>query len=320
MRFRIGFAFALFALEEAHKDRAAFAPTTEGRMTRINHNITAMITANSSSQNTDGLNASLQKFSTGLSINQAADDVAGLSVSEKIRTQIRGTSQAIRNANDGTALLNIAQSACSEVSDMLQRMRELAVQSDNDTFSTAERGNMDQEFQSLMQGIQGISQSTQYNGMTLLDGTPGSFGAIGGASSILQIGANDNGGNSPGTIDTMPVNIQPITLGALGIPQNLTSITNRTGAFSAIAAVDAAIRSVSMVRSSLGAVIDRLDHAVKNLEVQNTNRTSAESAIRDVDFAQKMTEFTRNQILTQSATAMRAQANQAPQHILELLK
>ncbi|MBW8887567.1 MAG: flagellin [Fibrobacteres bacterium] len=289
-------------------------------MTRINHNITAMITSNSLAQNTDGLDASLQKLSTGLRINRAADDVAGLSVSEKIRTQIRGTAQAIRNANDGTALLNIAEGACGEVSDMLQRMRELAVQSDNDTFSTVERGYMDQEFQSLMQEIQRISQSTQYNGMTLLDGEPGSFGAMGGTSSILQIGANFNGGNVLGTIDTLPVTIQPITLGALGIPPNLTAITNRNGAFAAIGAVDAAIRSVSMVRSSLGAVINRLDHAVKNLQVQDTNMTSAESAIRDVDFAKEMTEFTRNQILTQSATSMLAQANQAPQHILELLK
>jgi flagellin len=289
-------------------------------MTRINHNITAMITSNSLAMNTDGLNQSLRRLSTGLRINRAADDVAGLSVSEKIRTQVRGTAQAIRNANDGTALLNIAEGACNEVSEMLQRMRELAIQSDNDTFSTVERGYMDQEFQSLMQEIQRISQSTQYNGMTLLDGQPASFGALGGASSILHIGANYNGGNTLGTIDTLPVNIQPITLGALGIPQNTTSITTRIGATAAIGAVDAALRSVSTVRSNLGAVINRLDHAVKNLEVQQINMTSAESAIRDVDFAQEMTEFTRNQILTQSATSMLAQANQAPQQILALLK
>ncbi len=289
-------------------------------MTRINHNITAMITSGSLAQNNDGLNASLHKLSTGLRINRAADDVAGLSVSEKIRTQVRGTSQAIRNANDGIALMNIAEGACNEVSEMLQRMRELAIQSDNDTFSTVERNYLDQEFQSLMQEIQRIAQSTQYNGMTLLDGEPGSFGAVGGANSILHIGANFNGGSILGTIDTLPVNIQPITLGALGMQQALTSITSRNGAFNAIALVDAAIRSVSTVRSNLGAVINRLDHAVKNLEIQQTNMTSAESAIRDVDFAKEMTEFTRNQILTQSATSMLGQANQAPQRVLELLK
>jgi flagellin len=171
-----------------------------------------------------------------------------------------------------------------------------------------------------MQEIQRIAQSTQYNGMTLLDGEPNSFGAIGGANSILHIGANFNGGSVLGTIDTLPVNIQPITLGALGMTQGGTVITNRNGAFAAIGTVDAAIRSVSMVRSNLGAVINRLDHAVKNLQIQETNMTSAESAIRDVDFAKEMTEFTRNQILTQSATSMLSQANQAPQRVLELLK
>jgi flagellin len=289
-------------------------------MTRINHNITAMITSGSLAKNNEGLNGSLQKLSTGLRINRAADDVAGLSVSEKIRTQVRGTGQAIRNANDGIALMNIAEGACNEVSEMLQRMRELAVQSDNDTFSTTERGYLNQEFQSLMQEIQRISQSTQYNGMTLLDGEANSFGAIGGANSILHIGANFNGGSVLGTIDTLPVNIQPITLGALGMSQGLTSITSRTGAFDAIGVVDAAIKSVSMVRSNLGATINRLDHAVKNLQIQETNMTSAESAIRDVDFAMEMTEFTRNQILTQSATSMLAQANNAPQRVLDLLK
>lgn len=289
-------------------------------MTRINHNITAMITSGSLRKNNTGLESSLHKLSTGLRINRAADDVAGLSVSEKIRTQVRGTAVAIRNAGDGIALLNIAEGACNEVSAILQRMRELAIQSDNDTFSTTERSYLDQEFQSLMQEIQRIAQSTQYNGMTLLDGEAGSFGVSGGNNSILHIGANFNGGAVLGTIDTLPVNIQSVTLGALGMQQSLTSITSRNGAFAAIGAVDAAIRSVSTVRSNLGAIVNRLDHAVKNLEIQSTNMTSAESAIRDVDFAMEMTEFTRNQILTQSATSMLAQANQAPQRVLELLK
>jgi flagellin len=279
-----------------------------------------MITGGSLRQNESGLSKSLERLSTGLRINRAADDVAGLSVSEKIRTQVRGTAIAMRNAGDGVALMNIAEGACNEVSEILQRMRELAIQSDNDTFSTIERSYLDQEFQSLMSEIQRISQSTQYNGMTLLDGAAGSFGAVGGANSILHIGANFNGGNILGTVDTLPVNIQPITLGALGIPQNTTNILNRTSAFAAISQVDSAIRSVSTVRSNLGAVINRLEHAMKNLEIQNNNMTSAESTIRDVDFASEMTEFTRNQILSQSATSMLAQANSAPQRVLDLLK
>ncbi len=289
-------------------------------MSRINHNITAMITSASLQRNDAGLAASLERLSTGLRINRASDDVAGLSVSEKIRTQGRGTAIAIRNAGDGIALLNIAEGACNEVSAILQRMRELAVQSDNDTFSTTERGYLNQEFQSLMSEIQRISMSTQYNGMTLLDGAAGSFGTVGGNNSILHIGANFNGGNVLGTIDTLPVNILPMTLGALGMGQTTTSISSRDAAFSSISLVDNAIKSVSTVRSSLGAIINRLDHAVNNLQIQETNMTSAESSIRDVDFAKEMTEFTRNQILTQSATSMLSQANHAPQQVLELLK
>jgi flagellin len=153
-----------------------------------------------------------------------------------------------------------------------------------------------------------------------MDGGPNSFGAAGGNSSILHIGANFSSSNALGTVDTLQVDIQPVTLGALGLSQAGTSITSRDGAFSAINAVDAAIRSVSAVRSSLGAITNRLDHAVRNLEIQETNMTSAESTIRDVDFAKETTEYTRNQILTQSATAMLAQANEAPQRVLELLK
>jgi flagellin len=241
-------------------------------------------------------------------------------VSEKIRTQVRGTAAASRNAGDGIALLNIAEGALNEVSSILQRMRELAIQADNDTFSTTERGYLDQEFQSLQSEIQRISLSTQYNGMTLLDGGPSSFGTLGGANSILHIGANYNAGNILGTTDTLPVQIYPVTLGALGLGINTASLTSRSAAFSAISVVDDAIRSVSTARSGLGAVINRLDHAVANLGIQETNMTSAESTIRDVDFAKEMTEFTRNQILSQSATSMLAQANQTPQSVLQLLQ
>ena len=289
-------------------------------MTRINHNINAMITTSALRQNNGSLATSLQRLSTGLRINRAADDAAGLSVSEKIRTQVRGTGAAARNAGDGIALLNIAEGALNEVSAILQRMRELAVQADNDTFATTERGYLDQEFQSLMSEIQRIALSTQYNGMTLLDGEASSFGTLGGANSVLHVGANFNGGNILGTIDTLPVRIYPVTLGALGLGTDMSSLTSRAAAFSAIATIDSAIRSVSMARSGLGAIINRLEHAVKNLDIQETNMQSAESTIRDVDFAKEMTEFTRNQILTQSATSMLGQANQTPRQVLELLQ
>ena len=176
-------------------------------MTRINHNINAMITTSALRRNNDNLAVSLERLSTGLRINRAADDVAGLSVSEQMRTQVRGTSAATRNAGDGIALLNIAEGALNEVSAILQRMRELAIQADNDTFATTERGYLDQEFQSLIEEIQRISLSTQYNGMTLLDGGPNSFGTVGGANSVLHVGANFNGGS----IDSAPSTPCPCT-------------------------------------------------------------------------------------------------------------
>ena len=289
-------------------------------MTRINHNISAMITTSALRRNNENLATSLERLSTGLRINRAADDVAGLSVSEQMRTQVRGTSAAKRNAGDGIALLNIAEGALNEVSAILQRMRELAIQADNDTFATVERGYLDQEFQSLIEEIQRISLSTQYNGMTLLDGGPNSFGTTGGANSVLHVGANNNGGSQLGNIDTLPVHIFPVTAGALGLGSTLSSLTSRSAAFAAIGTIDEAIRSVSLARSGLGAVINRLDHAVRNLDIQETNMQSAESTIRDVDFAKEMTEFTRNQILTQSATSMLGQANQTPQQVLSLLQ
>ncbi len=289
-------------------------------MSRINHNITAMITNGSLSESNGNLAKSLERLSTGMRINRSSDDVTGLTLSEKIRLQVRGTAAALRNTNEGSALLNIAEGACGQVSDILQRMRELAIQSDTDSMGTTERSFTNNEFQSLMSEIQRISLSTKYNGMTLLDGASGSFGTMGGNSCILHIGAGINWGNTHGTNDTLQVNILPLTLGALGLPPGLMSITSREGAFAAISAVDSAIRTVSTVRSDLGAVINRLDQAAQNLEVQDTNLTSAESSIRDVDFGLEMTEFTRNQILTQSATSMLAQANQAPGRVLELLK
>lgn len=289
-------------------------------MSRINHNITAMITNGTLSNSNSNLAKSLERLSTGIRINRSSDDVTGLTLSEKIRTQVRGNAMASRNANDGSAMLTIAESACGEVSDILQRMRELAIQSASDTLATTERSYTNQEFQSLMTEINRIAGSTQYNGITLLDGKAGSFGVAGGNDSVIHVGSDFGIGNLRGTSQLLVVGILPLTLGALGLTQGLSSIASHDGAYAAIDAVDAAIKRVSTVRSDLGASINRLDEVIKNLEVQASNVTSAESTIRDVDFAQEMTEFTRNQILTQSATSMLAQANQSPQRVLELLK
>lgn len=291
---------------------------------RINHNISAMITQNSLRTQNGALQNSLEKLSTGLRINRASDDAAGLSVSEQLRTQVRGLGQAKSNAEDGIALLQIAEGAANEMSAILQRMRVLAVQSSNDTLTTTERSYTNQEFTSLMTEMQRISQATQYNGMTLLDGEAGSFGVSGGISSVLHIGANNNNGSVAGTIDTIRVAVDAITLGALGLSLGTassagTNVTNQSNAFSAIDSIDTAITSVNKMRSDMGAYINRLDHAINNITNQAYNLQDAEARIRDVDFADETTKFTKSQIMTQSATAMLAQANALPQTVLQLL-
>lgn len=295
-------------------------------MTRINHNISAMITGSAMRTTNRDVAKSLERLSTGLRINRASDDAAGLSISEQLRTQVMGSHVAIRNANDGVALLRIAEGAVNEISSMLQRMRELALQSSNDTLTSVERGYTDQEVQALMNEINRISIGTQYNGMTLLDGEANSFGVFGGEASTLHIGANNNNGMVGGTIDTMLIQIDPVTLGALGLTLtaantgNSTNVTTQANAFAAITAIDLALRSTNNMRADIGAYMNRLEHAVTNLEVQETNMQSAESTIRDADFAFETTQFTRNQILLQAGTSMLGQANQIPQSVLSLLQ
>jgi len=292
---------------------------------RINHNIAAMITQTSGRVQNSELSKSLEKLSTGLRINRASDDAAGLSVSEQLRTQVRGLHKAQQNATDGIALLQIAEGAANEISAILQRMRELAIQSSNDTLTSTERSYTNTEFQALMGEIDRISTATQYNGMTLLDGRSTSFGVSGGQASVIHIGANNNKGSTSGTIDTMRILVDSVTLGAIGLTLTAsgaatnTNITNQSNSFAAITAIDSAITSVNNMRSDLGAYINRLEHAINNIANQAYNSQDAEARIRDVDFAQETTEFTKRQILLQSSTAMLAQANSVPQGVLQLL-
>jgi flagellin len=281
---------------------------------RINHNIASMITQGALAVVNRDLNKSLERLSTGLRINRASDDAAGLSVSENLRTQVNGIAKARANASDGIALLNIAEGAANEISSILQRMRELAVQSTNDTLTTTERSYTNQEFQALILEVDRITNATQYNGMTLLDGRGslggGTFGS--GAASILHIGPNAR------AADQITISISGISTTGLGIATS--AVTTQAVALTAIASLDVAINSVNHLRSDLGAYINRLEHAVNNLDNQAHNMQSAESVIRDVDFAEETSQFTRNQILTQSATAMLAQANAVPQSVLTLLR
>ncbi|MBW8888523.1 MAG: flagellin [Fibrobacteres bacterium] len=282
---------------------------------RINHNISSMIGQGALETQQNSLSKSLEKLSTGMRINRASDDAAGLSVSESLRSKIRGMGRAKSNAEDGIALLQIAEGATGEINNILQRMRELSIQSSTDTMTTTERSYTDKEFGQLMNEITRISSSASYNGMTLLDGDAGSFGVSGGQASVLHIGAG-----SSNAIDRISITISAMTLGALGMSPTTTSVSTSAGALSSLSLIDVAIRSVNTMRSDMGAYVNRLEFAISNLSNQVYNTQDAESRIRDVDFAQETTEFTRAQILSQSATSMLAQANQVPQGVLSLLK
>ncbi|MEO6097536.1 MAG: flagellin [Fibrobacteria bacterium] len=282
---------------------------------RINHNISSMIGQSALGMQQSSMSKSLEKLSTGLRINRASDDAAGLSVSESLRSKIRGLDRAKSNAEDGIALMQIAEGATGEVNNILQRLRELAIQSSTDTMTTTERGYINKEFGSLLNEITRISLSASYNGMTLLDGEAGSFGVSGGAASVLHIGSG-----SSNQVDRISITVGAMTLGALGLSSVTTSVSTSASALSALSAIDNAVRSVNTVRSDMGAYVNRLEFAISNLGNQLYNTQDAESRIRDVDFAKETTEFTRAQILTQSATSMLAQANQVPEGILSLLK
>jgi flagellin len=284
---------------------------------RINHNISAMITQTSLYSVGQEMAKSLEKLSTGLRINRASDDAAGLGVSENLRTQVNGTAQANRNAQDGIAALTIAEGAGNEISAILQRMRELAVQTSNDTFTSVERAYSESEFQALTSEIDRIAAVTNYNKQQLLSSTAGRFGAVGmGASqSTLWIDANSRNG-----IDSVTISIATLTTGATGLNIGTQHLTSQTSSVNSISNLDSAIDSVNRMRSDIGAYINRLEHAINNLNISNTNQQSAESLIRDVDFANETAKYTRNQILTQSGTAMLAQANAVPQSVLQLLK
>lgn len=269
---------------------------------RINHNIAALNTYRQLSAGTQAASKSMEKLSSGLRINRAGDDAAGLAISEKMRGQIRGLNMASRNAQDGISLVQTAEGALNETHSILQRMRELSVQSSNDTNTDDDRLELQKEVAALSAEIGRISTDTEFNTQNLLDGT---F-----TGKAIQIGANTG----------QALNITISTMGASALGLSALSISTVTGANSAISLLDSAIASVSAQRSSLGAIQNRLEHTINNLNTSSENLTAAESRIRDVDMASEMMEFTKNNILSQAAQAMLAQANQQPQGVLQLLR
>ena len=273
---------------------------------RINNNISAMNTYSRLTSAQGAQAKSLEKLSSGLRINRAGDDAAGLAISEKMRGQIGGLNQAVRNAQDGISLIQTAEGGLNETHSILNRMRELAVQSANDTNTVDDRGEIQKEITALTTEVTRISTDTQFNGMNLLGGTGGEAGD---GNFVLQIGANAG--------QSITVGIS--AMGASDLSVDALDLKTQTGANSAITAIDAAIKTVSGERSSLGAVQNRLDHTINNLTTTSENLSAAESRIRDVDMAKEMMEFTKNNILNQASTAMLAQANQMPQGVLQLL-
>ncbi|AZT90582.1 flagellin [Caldicellulosiruptor changbaiensis] len=273
---------------------------------RINNNIMAMNTYRQMGINNTQLAKSVEKLSSGLRINRAGDDAAGLSISEKMRAQIRGLQQASRNAQDGISLIQTAEGALNEVHSILQRMRELAVQAANDTNVSVDRKALDDEFQQLISEIQRIALNTQFNEQNIIKSN---FAAK------IQVGANAS------QVITLSWKMQSAgALGEDGVNLKGLMLTNQTKANSAITVVNNAIVSVSKSRSKMGALQNRLEHTIANLDNAAENLQAAESRIRDVDMAREMMNFTKLNILNQAATAMLAQANQLPQAVLQLLR
>jgi flagellin len=374
----------------------------EEKNMRINHNISALNTYRQLSANNAAGGKSLEKLSSGLRINRAGDDAAGLAISEKMRGRISGLNSASSNAQDGISLIQTAEGALNESTSILQRMRELAVQGANDTLQPTDRTAIATEMTQLSSELDRIGDTTQFNKTVLLDGTFGVKLATGGAAGTLAVGADgvgninisggkasttytldqnaagevtldDGNGNQQrltglaasftGTLNfdkmgvsidvtaidlsgtawsgdgktiktaatadqylqiganagqTLGISIGDMRSAALGV--NALSVVDNTSANAAITAIDSATATVSSQRSQLGAWQNRLEHTINNLGTASENLTSAESRIRDVDMAQEMMTYTKNSILSQAATAMLAQANQAPQEVLQLLK
>ncbi len=270
---------------------------------RINNNLMAMNTHRQLSINETNSSKSIEKLSSGFRINRAGDDAAGLSISEKMRGQIRGLNQASRNAQDGISLIQTAEGALDETHSILQRMRELAVQAANDTNVTIDRTAVNTEMTQLSSEITRISSNTQFNEQNLLTG---SF-----SGKVFHIGANAG--------QTLSVDIGNMSAASLGVSSSDIGVASAASASSAITTINTAITTVSTERSKLGAWQNRLEHTIKNLDNSSENLQAAESRVRDVDMAKEMMNFSKNNILTQAATAMLAQANQAPQGVLQLL-
>lgn len=272
---------------------------------RVNTNIASINAQRNTAQVTSRLARNYQRLSTGLRISTAADDAAGLAISERLRSQVRSLSQASRNANDGISLVQVGEGALNEVSNILVRLRELAIQSANGSSSTADKETIQEEFSSLVNEINRIAQSTEFNGIRLLDGSSSSV--------TFQVGINTTVG-----IDQLNVSLTPALTTSLGLAS--VDVGSNGSTSYAISQIDTAIGSVAQLRGRFGSLQNRLQSTIANLGVAAESLSAAESRIRDVDVAYETAQLTRNNILQQASISILSQANQQPQAALQLLQ
>jgi flagellin len=263
----------------------------------INTNVSSLNAQRNLNTSQSSLATSMQRLSSGLRINSAKDDAAGLAIADRMNTQIRGITVAIRNANDGISLAQTAEGALATVTDVLQRMRELAIQAQNGSNGTGDRANLDTEFQQLRAEIDRIATQTKFNGTAIV--------GAGAATQTFQVGANNG--------DTMT-----ITTSAVSAPAG--DVTDQTNASAAVVAIDAALDTITTSRATYGAAMSRFEFAISNLQITGENQSAARGRIMDADFAAETANLSRAQILQQAGTAMVAQANQLPQNVLALLR
>jgi len=281
---------------------------------RIFNNIPSLNAQRLLGLNNDRLAVSVERISSGIRINRAADDAAGLAISEALRSDIRALRQAVRNANDGISLINVTEGALNEQSSILIRLRELSSQASTGTVGSTERQTIQLEFDALRSEIDRIADTTAFNGQKLVDGSLAST-VSSGSQILIQVGL-DSGVDSRINLNTQ-VNLTAVNASSLLIAE--LSLTTAAGALTALDVINNAISSITQSRGKVGAVQNRLVRTISNLSISIENLQAAESAIRDADIAEEVAVLTRNQILVQAATAMVGQANLIPQSVLQLL-
>ena len=275
----------------------------------IQHNIAAINSYRNLSTNQSALSKNLEKLSSGYKINRAGDDAAGLAISETMRSQINGLNQAVNNANDAIGLIQTAEGAMTETHSMLQRMKTLATQAANGTYTKTARDNIKAEIDALNKEITRIATTTEFNGEKPLNPDTQTKK---GKNLTFFIGASADASNA--------MTVLQMTMTATALTIDHIAVDNTTSAFKAMKSIDAAIEKVSTYRATLGAAQNRLEHTVNNLKVTSENITSAESRIRDTDMADEITAYTKNNILLQAAQSMLSQSNAMPQGVLSMLQ